>query len=369
MADVSEEKAAVSGRARLTVKARRKIVLLLTAAFSAMLVGAYWLRVVVGPLLFALCFAYVLEPLVDAVQRRTRLSRVLSVFIVFLCFLTLAGVGIWYLVTQGIALTEAALGETGFLKTLPQEAAAFVETNLPEWHQLKDWLREHQTDELLTRTITGGRAAVDAVLAWFGTIFNVLSIAVLFPIYLYYFMLDLPKIWSWIKARLPGRHRQRILDVTGRIHDGLSAFLRGRLVIAILKGFLTAFGLMLVGIPYAFAVGMVAGLLSILPFVGAALGLVTSVILVLVEGMGAATLVWVIVVFVLAEAIEGYILYPLILSDKLDMHPVTMLFSVLAWGSIFGIFGVLVAIPLTIIVRAIAQEFLMKPLERLAEEE
>jgi predicted PurR-regulated permease PerM len=294
------------------------------------------------------------------------------VFVVFLVFVAIASVGVWFIVKQAIALYEAAFGENGFMLHLPQEAAEFVRDKVSPVVPGKDWLvkrlTEMQVKEGLVNAITTSRSLIEAGAAWFGTLFSMVSFAILFPIYLYYFMLDLPAIWDWIKTHLPGRHRDRIVAVCARIHDGMSAFLRGRIVIAVLKGFLTAAGLAIIGIPYAFLIGMLAGILSILPFVGAALGLVASLVLVIVSGTGVGALIGVIVVFVVAEIVEGYVLYPLILSDKLDMHPATMLFSVLAWGAILGAFGVLVAIPLTIVVRAVAAELLLRPLEKLADE-
>ncbi|MCB9890298.1 MAG: AI-2E family transporter [Planctomycetes bacterium] len=353
---------------------RRRVLVLLAFSLLFLLISGYWLREVVGPLVVAVGLAYVLDPIVHVLTHRFRMPRGLAVFTVFLVFLAGAGGAVWFLVEQSIDFYEAAFGDGGFIEDLPRDAYAFAQ-NLPKWVPGRETLLDvfggadsNQPIEFppMRGTARDLEAAIVAVAKALGTIFTLLSLVVLVPIYLYYFMLDLPRLWAWFQAHTPKSYQPRVFGVLSKIHEGLSAFLRGRVVIAILKGLLTSVGLWLVGLPYAFAVGMFSGLLSILPFIGAGLGLLVSVALVLVSKLGAASLVWVLAVFLIAEIIEGYVFYPWILSGRLDMHPVTMLFSVVLWGSVFGIFGVLVAIPLTIVVRAIVRDVLLDPLETLA---
>lgn len=341
------------------------------------MIAGYLLRDVVGPLVLALGLAYVLDPLVAWLCARMRCGRALAVTLVFTVFLAAAGGVVYYLVDQGVELFRAAFGDRGFIENLPSQALAFVE-GLPAWVPGRDSLLEilggsspasggaAAPAESLRTTARDLERAIVAVGGALGTLFTVMSLAVLVPIYLFYFMLDLPRIYAWFRAHTPAAYQERVYGLAHTIHVGLSAFLRGRVVIAVAKGLLTALGLWIVGLPYAFVVGVAAGVLSILPFVGAGLGFVVSMILVLVAQMGAGGLIGVVVVFVAAEVIEGYVLYPLILSESLEMHPVTMLFSVLLWGTIFGVFGVLVAIPLTIVTRSIARDLLFDPLAEMS---
>ncbi|MFQ5504907.1 MAG: AI-2E family transporter [Planctomycetota bacterium] len=355
---------------------RRNVLLVLSGTVLAVLVLTYYLRSVFGPVLLALGLAYVLDPLV---RKGTSFgfSRGMAVALVFSVFLATGGAGVWFLVNQGIELFHAAIGDPsdplqkGFLIDLNQKVGDFLSAQFPS---LPERVRDYVYQFDLERAYTVVATASD-LLAEFGKglsgLVNLISFFVLVPIYLYYLMLDLPKLFGWIQEHLPGRQRERLVKVAREIHLGLAAFLRGRLVIALIKGILTSIGLQIVGVDYAFLVGMLAGFLSILPFLGAALGLIGSAILVLVGPSAAivGSLIGVIVVFTVAELIEGYVLYPLILGEKLDMHPVTMIVSILAWGSILGLFGILVAIPLTIIVKTLAEEYLLPPLEQLAREE
>ncbi|PIE22830.1 MAG: hypothetical protein CSA62_10295 [Planctomycetota bacterium] len=368
---------------RLEGAERRKVVVFAVITAVVILLLGYWLRSIIGPVLLALALAYVLDPLVRRLNA-IKLSRPMAVFVVFVLFVGVGGLAIWFLIDQGTELYYAAFGretvghpqyQPGFLLGLGDRVSDFLQVQFPEFFDsderrvLLDDLRERLSPESIQETMKGTVSFIESAGEGILTIVNVLSILVLVPIYLFYFMLDWPSIVHWIKRHLPGRYRRRVIESVQRIHTGLAAFLRGRIMIAVIKGLLTAAGLQLTGIPYAFLIGMLSGLLSILPFIGAALGVLVSVILVLVDQNGdIGMLIGIAAVFGVAEAIEGYLLYPWILSEKIDMHPVTMLVSVLIWGAVLGFFGVLVAIPLTIIVKQIVIEFVMPPILQLADE-
>jgi predicted PurR-regulated permease PerM len=368
---------------RLQGAARRRVVLFVAAIVLAILLLGYWLRSIIGPVLLALALAYVLDPMVRRLNAM-RLGRPMAVFLVFVLFMAIGGLAIWFLLDQGTEFYYAAFGreapdhplhEPGFLFGLGDRVANFLELQFPSFFEDEERakllvdIRERLSPESIKETMKGTVNFLESIGEGVLTLVNVLSILVLVPIYLFYFMLDWPGIVRWIKGHLPGRYRRRVVETVQRIHTGLAAFLRGRIVIAVIKGLLTAGGLQLTGIPYAFLIGMLSGLLSILPFVGAALGVLVSAVLVLVDQNGdIGMLVGIAAVFGIAEAIEGYLLYPWILSEKIDMHPVTMLVSVLVWGAVLGFFGVLVAIPLTIVVKQLVIEFVMPPIQQLADE-
>ncbi len=361
---------------------RRKTVLILLLAGLFLIGIAFWLRAVVGPLLIALALAYILEPLVQYFGRKG-IPRTIGVTLCFLAFLGVSGAALWYLIAGAIDLYEAAFlgdpnvqGSQGFLYDLPEKVLLFFHANIephlgPAWKKgAEDFLNGILQPQRLGELLKQSAETLGGLGSGISGFFNLVSLVFLVPIYLLYFMLDFPRVKTWIRDHLPGRQRGRILKVADQIHIGLSAFFRGRLSIALIKGMILSIGLFFLGVPYAFVLGILSGLFSILPFLGALIGLVASIAVALGDtGLGVGPLLWITGIFLAAEGIEGYFLYPLILGDKLDMHPVTMLFSLLFWGAIFGLFGVLVAIPLTIIVRVLAREYLLPPLENLAAEE
>ena len=354
---------------RLSDEERRRLSFIFLATGIGFVVLAYWLRAVFVPLFVALGLAYVLDPLV---KRGLGLgcSRLCSVILVFFAFLAIGLVACWFLIGQGVHLWHRAFDEGGFIsqegvkKLLGDIASAF-----PRIEKFVEELKQSENLDQFTGVLDKVPLLLENLFVGFTSFLNVLSILVLVPIYLFFFMLEFPRILDWLRWHLPALHRPRLTKLAASIHEGLSAFLRGRLNIAFMKGLLTSIGLLVTGIPYSFLIGMLAGLLSIIPFLGMILGLVVSLLLVFADpGIGAATsaLVGVIVTFVLVEVIEAYVLFPLILGNRVHLHPLTMIFSFLLWYAMLGVFGVLVAIPLTIIAKAFWVEFLLPPIEALA---
>jgi predicted PurR-regulated permease PerM len=139
-------------------------------------------------------------------------------------------------------------------------------------------------------------------------------------------------------------------------------------VVVIGRG-LTSLGLMFCGTPMAIVVGMTAGLLSIIPFVGPALGFVIALALTLAEEMSLGAMVWLAVVFAVVEAIENFVLTPKVMQGGADLHPLTIIFCVVFWGAALGGFGALVAIPLTLVVKVLARAYLLPAVDELAERE
>jgi predicted PurR-regulated permease PerM len=158
---------------------------------------------------------------------------------------------------------------------------------------------------------------------------------------------------------VPAEHRPRVARVAANIHDRIGAWARGQLLIAVIFGGLMGAGLRLLGIPYAWSLGIVAGTLEIVPYVGGAITL-------LLAGLGAATVglpqvAGVIVLYVVLVSIESHILAPLLYGRALGLPPVVTLLALLAGVELLGILGALLAIPLTVIAWAIADELAPNP--------
>ena len=195
-----------------------------------------------------------------------------------------------------------------------------------------------------------------------------LGTLVLMPLYLCYLMLDLGLIWEWIKKHVPAHNRDKTLRVLDQIHRGMAAFLRGRVVVAFLKGVLTAVGLLFCGTPLAVVVGLAAGVLSIVPFIGPFLGFAVAMALTLAETQAAlGPALGVIVVFMVAEGVEGFVLTPWVMGKEADLGSLAIIFSVIFWGAALGLFGALVAIPLTLILKIFYREYVLPSVEELAE--
>ncbi len=189
----------------------------------------------------------------------------------------------------------------------------------------------------------------------------------LLPVYTYFLLFQLDTIHGFVRRYLPHRDRGRILRVGSQIGEVISSFFRGRLLVCLIKGLLTAAGLVVLGVPYALLFGLLSGFLSLVPFVGPLLAFVLTFLIALTEHsiVGAAWRVG--LVFSLAELIEGYVLIPKILGDSLGLDPVVVLASVMIGGAALGFFGMLVALPLTASLVILAREFVLPALAAWAD--
>ena len=125
----------------------------------------------------------------------------------------------------------------------------------------------------------------------------------------------------------------------------LGAFLRGQMLVMLALGTIYAIGLKIVGLEFSLLIGMLAGLLSFIPYMGLIVGIVVAGIAVMLQTQDPTNLLWVGLVFVAAQMVEGTVLTPLLVGDRIGLHPVAVIFSVLAGGQLFGFFGILLALP------------------------
>ncbi len=372
-----------SRRKRLLKRRRLWAIAVVGGTVLAALLVVYVYRAVFGPLFFALALAYLFEPVVGWLEQR-KFSRGGAVAVILAVFGGFALLLVSLLVTQGMQLVEWL--KDGDISTGLAEAVTQVKTWLREVLPggFGDELREGSTLPQLAEQVM---RLVTAVLGTVVSSFAFLAGVLLVPIYLVYLMLGLPRLWRRVQTLLPAADRERELRALHKIHLGLASFLRGRVVIAVIKGVLTAIGLVIVGAPLPLVVGLGAGLLYLLPFLGPFVGFVVAVGLSLAEfgSAGSAigppvegaptgdTVLGVIgcvgIVFVVAEFVEGYILTPKIMKDGINMHPLTVVFSFVFWTAALGLFGTLVAIPLTLILRVVLEEYVLPSVRELAERE
>lgn len=328
----------------------------------------YWQSQVFGPLLMAAALAYALEPLVAWLVARSW-PRALAVTTV-LSVLALLGVLLFvFLAVESAALLKDLGSESGKVRSGLQAAVDWVTQALGQ----DAGLHPELGDRIRNAVPTLGEH-IPAITSFLKTVVEAvinsassLSLLILLPVYLFYLMLDLPALWSWIRANIPAYDRARSLRVCERLHLGMSAFLRGRLLLALLKGVLTVIGLLFCGTNMAVVVGMGAGFLSIVPVIGPAIGFALALALTLADGVALGPVIGVVAVFVIAEVLENFVLTPLVMSEGADLHALTLIFCVVFWGAVLGAFGALVAIPLTIAVKVVFDEYLQPALRDLAE--
>jgi predicted PurR-regulated permease PerM len=200
-------------------------------------------------------------------------------------------------------------------------------------------------------------------------VFGLSTLVLLVPLYAFFWMFEMDALHTWVRRHVPVRERERTTRIARRMGEILSRFFRGRLAICALKGAFVTVALAICGVKYSLLLGTLAGLLSLIPFVGS----VVAFVLGLVVAVAYRDNPWIgvliaVAVYGLAEAIEGYVLVPRILGESLGLSEVAVLFAVTAGGAALGLFGVLAALPIAAGIKVAFLEYVAPALAQWADE-
>jgi len=315
--------------------------------------AALWLIALLGPILTPFVLAALLgwlgDPLVDRLEQSGR-SRPVAVTLVFVLMVMLVVLVVLILVPmierQVVTLIDA----------LPQYRDWFMQTALP-WLEARTgieittWLDPQRLIELVRAhwAEAGGVATtVFGYLSSSGFAFVAWMInIVLVPILTFYFLRDWDLLVERVAAMIPRDHIATVSRLARESDEVLGAFLRGQFIVMLALGAIYAIGLTAVGLKLGLLIGIIAGLISFVPYLGATVGIVLAVLAALVQAQGfdLQLLLLVGVVFTVGQLIESYILTPRIVGDRIGLHPVAVIFAIMAGGQLFGFVGMLIALP------------------------
>lgn len=322
--------------------------LLLAAVFCLLL---WLLAPILMPFAAGAFLAYLGNPLVNRLMR-LGLSRNWAVSLAFFTLLT----------AVGVALV--------FLTPMLWKQFVYVETKLPmllSWTNRNaiPWLEKHlRVDvnridmDLVTEWLSGywsetGEVAGNVLTRVAASSINVLTILGmigLIPVVTFYLLLDWDDVLRRIRDLLPRHIEPMVSQLARECDDVLAAFLRGQLLVMLALGIIYSIGLEIVGLKLALIIGMVAGLGSIIPYFGFAIGIISATIAAVIQfgRIDDVLLVW--VVFGIGQAIEGWVLQPYFVGDRIGLHPVAVIFAIMAGGQLFGFAGMLLALPVAAII-------------------
>lgn len=320
----------------------RPLTYLALAAALAYLV--YLLSPILTPFLLAIALAYLGDPWVDRLQR-LRVPRALAALLVMLALL---------LAVVALILLLAPLVRAQFellLQQLPALLAWAEQTLLPWLRQtlgldlptdralLGGWLREHLKD-------LGGLSASVPQLADRGfALVGFLAGLLLVPVVIFYLLRDWDRILSQLADWIPRPVRPRMLAILGEIDAVLAQFVRAQLGVIVLMALIYSLGLWLIGLDYALAVGVVSGVLVFVPYLGLIVGVTLGSLAAWTQFGEFTALIQVWAVFALGQLLEGMVITPWLVGERLGLHPVAVIFALMAFGQLFGFLGILLAIP------------------------
>ena len=317
-------------------------------------------KTVLLPFVIGIAVAYLLNPVVGqfgdiGISRGPASLMILFSFLIF----TLVFIG-------------------GISPILYREMALFSE-DLPSYIE-KFWALMHPVTAILEEHIGGvGQGGLESILKdnassatkaaqiIFGklaaggqAIIDMVSVAIFMPIVAYFMMKEWPQVTAWVHDLIPHHSRAEVLNILKQIDQKLSGFVRGQITVALILGISYALMLTLAGLKYGFLIGLMSGFLSVIPMVGSAVGLIVSVAVAWFQA-GEPTFVLLIAgIFIGGQVIEGNILTPKLVGDSVGLHPLWVFFALLAGGSLLGVLGMFLAVPVAAVIGVLLSFVLQK---------
>ncbi|MBW3098744.1 AI-2E family transporter [Pseudohoeflea coraliihabitans] len=317
-------------------------------AFALFVAGffLYLFRSILLPFIAGMALAYFLDPVADRLQRMgmSRLAATLIILVLFvLIFAVALMIVIPLLVTQAM---DFAANVPTYISNLQNLLAQSTAIYVPEW-----------LGGQLTGIQDGFSSLISEGASLMGTVFQqiwnsgkaIVDIAALFivtPVVAFYLLLDWDNMVAKIDSWVPRDHVATVRELARRMDRTIAGFVRGQGTVCIILGIFYAIGLTLTGLNFGLLIGLFAGLISFIPYVGSVIGLVLSLGVALVQFWPDYIMIGAVAgVFFLGQFLEGNILQPRLVGSSVGLHPVWLMFALFAFGALFGFVGMLVAVP------------------------
>ncbi|MBL8515764.1 MAG: AI-2E family transporter [Betaproteobacteria bacterium] len=328
------------------MKRRRDARWIWIAAAGLVVAGLiYSLADILAPFLAAAILAYILDPVVDRLAAR-RIPRTLATALALLLLLLLGA--LMLVIIMPLFIKESVM--------LAEQFPILLDKAKTEW---LPWVAQRTGMEisldpqslksLITDNLQDARGIAQRVfnslrvggLAVLGFVINLLLV----PVVLFYLLRDWDTLVASINDMVPRRWRKKTGEIAGEIDAVLAEFLRGQLSVMLLMSVFYVTGLWLTGLQFALPIGLITGILVFVPYLGSITGFLLATLAALMQFQGVQGVVWVWVVFAIGQMLEGMVVTPWLVGDRVGLHPVAVIFALLAFGQVFGFFGVLLALP------------------------
>lgn len=320
----------------------------------------YKLQTVIMPFVVAFVLAYLFNPLVRWLQNKLHLRRWLAILLVYLGVIAGAVGLLWWLLP---IIWEQLQTFWSFVphaidyynQTIRGWVASNTPVRLPVF-QMKDMSRGVLSYLQDNYNFSDASSLALSVFSSSMSVINVAGLAVLVPIVMFYFLYNWDeRLLAWQHA-IPNRYLGRVYAIAKESDDALMSFVQGQLLVMVLLGIVYAVQLQMIGLKVGLLIGMMAGLASFVPYLGFALGFIASVGAGIFQfGFDWVHMVLIVGAFMMGQVIEGYILQPLLLGDKIGLSPIWVMFAVLAGAALFGFAGMVIALPAAAVLNVFAR--------------
>jgi len=353
---------------------RRFLLLCLGLGVLLLLAGGFWfitqIHIVASLTAISVLLAYVLAPAVHYLHHKRKLNRILAITLVYLGVLVLVIVGMAYVIPvvheQFVALWSNLKGYLSDLQAnvdhafrwilarSPEFARPWLEKIDPESMRLETWANEIQN---VLPSIAG--STFSGVFSGVKIVGGLLAGMVLVPLFTFYILMDAERYSAGFLRLVPARWKKDVAELMNEIDHVLGRYIRGQLLVCLTVGISIGVVLNLVGLKYATLIGVFAGIVDIIPYVGVAIGIVPAFIIALVHG----GLLWAIFIVILMETVhwlEGHIIVPAVIGHSVGLPPLVVMVALGAGAELGGIMGMVLAIPAAAILRVLGNFYVRR---------
>lgn len=318
-----------------------------------------WLIVLLSPILSpfltAILLAYLGDPLVDRLEER-KLSRTSAVVVTFVALTLIFALSAFLLIPALIQQIDELiqLVPLGF-EWVKDVATPYIEERFGvelysfDWVSLSQKLDWGATGNVLKTVMSNISQSSLALVGFVGNL-------VLIPVVTFYLLRDWDILVERIGSLIPRYYIGTVSGLAKQCHETLGAFFRGQLLVMLALGVIYAIGLMVIGLDLGLLIGLFAGLASIVPYLGAIVGIGAGLVAAFFQFGDVLHLALVVIVFMVGQALEGTVLTPKLVGDRIGMHPVAVIFAVLAGGQLFGFVGILLALPAAAVIMVLLRQ-------------
>lgn len=332
----------------------------MAGAVAAVLLTALWLlKAALTPLAAAFAIAYLFDPLIDRFEAR-RVRRSLAIVLV----IAVLGGGLVGFLLFGLPKLQREVA--ALIERMPGYLDQLQRVVIPEVERRFDVPLPHTLDDVIARVRSGEiplpldslRKVLAGALGYVTGTFSVLVGLLVIPVLSYYLLVEFDGLLARLATWIPPRSRPWAIEKARTVDRLVSGFLRGQLLVAAALGALYALGFTVIGIDLAVSVGVLAGALAVVPYLGSAFALVSASLLCILkfglDGHLAAVVGW----YALVQTLESFVLTPRIVGSSVGLHPAVVIIALLIGGDLFGFLGLLLAVPGAAVVKVFADELL-----------
>lgn len=318
----------------------------------------YLLAPILTPFLISAFLAYIGDPAVDRLET-IKFSRTLSVVFVFFLMLIIGFsfiLVIFPLIEEQIRRLLIRLPEMidwVQAELIPWASQRFgIETDSINLDGIKQSLTGHwqALGNIAGKFLTQVSASGQLLLLW-------VSYLLLIPVVTFYLLRDWDSIVAKIRTLIPRRYEFVSVKLVKECDAVLSEFFRGQLMVMIAQGIIYSIGLWIVGLEFSLLIGMTAGMVSFVPYLGSIVGIVIASVAAFMQYQEFLPIIYVLIVFAVGQTLEGVVLSPLLIGDRIGLHPVAVIFAVMAGAQLFGFFGMLIALPAAAVIVVLLRYF------------